>query len=66
LDFNPNQKIREGIESAAKGYLPISREKLKEENDGLYILLRYGTREEEIRSGHIRLNSNLAIHNMGS
>jgi hypothetical protein len=35
LDFNYNQKIREGIESAAKGYLPISREMLKKENPAL-------------------------------
>jgi hypothetical protein len=35
LDFNHNQKIREGIESAAKGYLPISREMLKKENPAL-------------------------------
>jgi Primase X len=40
LDFNYNQKIREGIESAAKGYLPISREKLKEENKELSIMLQ--------------------------
>jgi Primase X len=39
LDFNYNQKIREAIEGAAKGFLPISREKLKEENTGLYYLL---------------------------
>jgi hypothetical protein len=36
LDFNYNQKIKEGIEGAAEGYLPISWEKLKEENDRLY------------------------------
>jgi hypothetical protein len=28
LDFNCVQRIREGIEGAAAGYLPISREKL--------------------------------------
>jgi hypothetical protein len=42
LGFNPNQKIRDGIEGATKGYLPINREKLKEENGRLYILLWYG------------------------
>lgn len=33
--MNYNQKIREGIESAAKGYLPTSREILKKENPAL-------------------------------
>jgi hypothetical protein len=37
LDFNYNQKIFEGIEGAGKGYLPINREKLREENPELYI-----------------------------
>ena len=37
LDFNYNQKIGEGIEGAAKGYLPINREKLKEENPELFL-----------------------------
>jgi len=40
LDFNYDQKIREGIESAAKGYLPISQEMLSEENEELYDLLQ--------------------------
>ena len=35
LDFNYDQKIREGIGSAAKGYLPIRREMLKKENPAL-------------------------------
>ena len=39
LDFNPNQKIGDGIEGATKGYLPVSREKLKEENKALYNLV---------------------------
>jgi hypothetical protein len=37
LDFNCVQKIREGIKGAAKGYLPISREKLSEENPELLL-----------------------------
>ena len=37
LDFNYNQKIGEGIEGAAKGYLPINREKLKKENPELFL-----------------------------
>jgi hypothetical protein len=36
LDFSYSQKVKEGIEGAAEGYLPISWEKLKEENDRLY------------------------------
>jgi hypothetical protein len=36
LDFNYGQRIKEGIEGAAEGYLPISWEKLREENDRLY------------------------------
>jgi hypothetical protein len=36
LDFNPKIKIREGLRGASKGYLPISLEKLKEENKTLY------------------------------
>jgi hypothetical protein len=39
LDFNYNQKIREGIEGAVEGYLLISREKLKEENPELYMII---------------------------
>jgi hypothetical protein len=35
LDFNYKQKIKDGIEGAKEGYLPISREKLKEENNRL-------------------------------
>jgi hypothetical protein len=41
LDFNYKQKIKDGIEGAKRGYLPISLSKLKEENSGLYILLHY-------------------------
>lgn len=36
LNFNPKIKIREGIRGASKGYLPISLEKLKDENKQLY------------------------------
>jgi hypothetical protein len=39
LDFNVNQRIREGIEGATEGYLPISLGKLNNENSGLYELL---------------------------
>jgi hypothetical protein len=45
LSFNANQKIKEGLKSAAsKGYLPISFEKLKIENKELYDELK---RKEE-------------------
>jgi hypothetical protein len=36
LDFNPNQKIKEGLRGAAKGYYPISLGKLKEDLPALY------------------------------
>jgi hypothetical protein len=36
LSFNPKTKIRDGLKGASKGYLPISTEKLKEENRQLY------------------------------
>jgi hypothetical protein len=36
LNFNAKIKIREGLRGASKGYLPISLEKLKEENKALY------------------------------
>jgi len=36
LSFNPKIKIRDGLRGAAKGYYPISMEKLKEENRQLY------------------------------
>jgi hypothetical protein len=39
LDFNYKQKIKDGIEGAAEGYLPISLAKLREENSGLCFLL---------------------------
>jgi hypothetical protein len=38
LDFNHNQKITDGIDGAAKGYLPVGRGKLKEENPELYAM----------------------------
>jgi hypothetical protein len=37
LNFNYVQRIREGIEGAAEGYLPISREKLSEESPELFL-----------------------------
>lgn len=40
LDFNYKQKIKDGIEGAKEGYLPISREKLRNENSQLYFLLQ--------------------------
>ena len=36
LDFNPNQKIKEGLGVGAKGYYPISLGKLKEDLPALY------------------------------
>jgi hypothetical protein len=36
LNFYAKRKIREGLRGASKGYLPISLEKLKEENKSLY------------------------------
>ena len=36
LNFNPKIKIKDGLKGASKGYLPISMEKLKEENRQLY------------------------------
>lgn len=36
LDFNTNQKIKEGLRGAAKGYYPISLSKLKDELPSLY------------------------------
>jgi Primase X len=37
LKFNPKIKIKEGLKGASKGYYPISKEKLKEENRQLYV-----------------------------
>ena len=40
LDFNPNYTIKYNINSAKRGgYLPISLEKLKTENEYLYDIL---------------------------
>jgi hypothetical protein len=39
LDFNPNTRIKEGLNGAKKGYLPIRFEKLRKENNDLYNLL---------------------------
>jgi hypothetical protein len=39
LHFNPKIKIKDGLKGASKGYLPISMEKLKEENRQLYDLV---------------------------
>ena len=36
LSFDPKIKIKEGLRGASKGYLPISMEKLKEENKQLF------------------------------
>jgi Primase X len=36
LNFNPKIKIKDGLKGASKGYLPISMEKLKDENRQLY------------------------------
>jgi hypothetical protein len=36
LNFNPKTKIKDGLKGASKGFLPISMEKLKEENRQLY------------------------------
>jgi hypothetical protein len=36
LNFNTKIKIKEGLRGASKGYLPISIDKLKEENKTLY------------------------------
>jgi hypothetical protein len=34
--YKAKVKIREGLKGASKGYLPISLEKLKEDNKALY------------------------------
>jgi hypothetical protein len=39
LNFNSKTKIKDGLKGASKGYLPISMEKLKEENRQLYDLV---------------------------
>ena len=39
LDFNPNYKINAALK-CSNGFLPISREKLKTENEGFYRLLQ--------------------------
>jgi hypothetical protein len=40
LDFNPKQRITDGLEGAADGgYLPIGFDKLREENPELISLL---------------------------
>jgi hypothetical protein len=39
LNFNSKIKIRDGLKGASKGYLPISMEKLKEENRHLYNII---------------------------
>jgi non-catalytic primase subunit PriX-like protein len=40
LNIRPKSKIRETLHGAAKGYRPISCEKLKAENEGFYNLLQ--------------------------
>jgi hypothetical protein len=42
LNFNSKTKIKDGLKGASKGYLPISMEKLKEENRQLYALVFSG------------------------
>jgi len=39
LNFNSKTKIKDGLKGASKGFLPISMEKLKEENRQLYDLI---------------------------
>ena len=39
LNFNPKIKIKDGLKGASKGFLPISMEKLKEENRELYDII---------------------------
>jgi hypothetical protein len=39
LNFNPKTKIKDGLNGASKGYLPISMDKLKEENRQLHDLV---------------------------
>jgi hypothetical protein len=39
LDFNPKMRIKDGLESSKEGYLPISFDKLREENPKLLSLL---------------------------
>ena len=46
LSFNPKIKIKDGLKGASKGYLPISMEKLKEENRQLYDLVLDRIREQ--------------------
>jgi hypothetical protein len=48
LNFNPKTKIKDGIKGASKGYLPISMEKLKEENKQLYDLVLKGITEQKL------------------
>jgi Primase X len=45
LTFNLKIKIKDGLKGASKGYLPISMEKLKEENRQLYDLVLDRIRE---------------------
>jgi hypothetical protein len=49
LNFNAKAKIKDGLRGASKGYLPISMEKLKEENRQLYdvVLNRIGNSQSE-------------------
>jgi hypothetical protein len=39
LNFNAKIKINEGLRGASKGYLPISLEKLSQENKALYAVV---------------------------
>jgi hypothetical protein len=40
LDFNVSQRINEGLRGSNEGYMPISFDKLREENPELYFLLQ--------------------------
>ena len=46
LNFNSKTKIKDGLKGASKGFLPISMEKLKEENRQLYDLVLYRIGEQ--------------------
>jgi hypothetical protein len=41
LNFNSGQRIRDGLEGAKEGYLPISFDKLKEENPSSLLSYKY-------------------------
>jgi hypothetical protein len=57
LTFDANQKIKEGLQGASIGYLPISFERLKFENRELYnqIKANLDCRRDEARERDRRL-----------